>query len=275
MRPTVRTIAIALLAGAATTLSVAVACALAEANPMLLGRPSRWGERLTDNAGAEPVPEAYGAPLPFPTMHLEFSAADRRGVTLSIGRLRAYAGFTAASASPPRPPSPEAAARAWERSRALPWLDGHRPWPLSLADSVWLKSSGWPMRALVCRLQATNSPAFDKHTWTAPGGLILSSPTFPGWADWPPTLPAIVPATPLPVGFLVDTIAYAAFWLAGFATVRSIRDKIRLSPGRCPRCGYDLLGQPAPGCPECGFGRKQPEPPNRTAGTIADRPTPG
>jgi len=68
--------------------------------------------------------------------------------------------------------------------------------------------------------------------------------------------------TPLPVrpiwpGFLIDTLFYAAIWFGGFFAPGMAKRAIRRKRGRCPRCGYDLRGDLAAGCSECGWNREE------------------
>jgi len=56
-------------------------------------------------------------------------------------------------------------------------------------------------------------------------------------------------------GFLIDTLLYAAIWFGVFFGFASAKRFISTKRGRCPRCGYDLRGQLAQGCPECGWNR--------------------
>ena len=61
--------------------------------------------------------------------------------------------------------------------------------------------------------------------------------------------------TPIWPGFAINTASYAAIlWLItlGPLTARRI---IRRKQGRCIKCGYDLRGEFASGCPECGWRR--------------------
>ena len=54
---------------------------------------------------------------------------------------------------------------------------------------------------------------------------------------------------------VVNTLFYAAIWFGLFFVMGRTRRFIRTRRGRCPRCGYDLRGEFADGCPECGWGR--------------------
>jgi hypothetical protein len=49
---------------------------------------------------------------------------------------------------------------------------------------------------------------------------------------------------------------YALLWAILLLAPGALRRRIRRARGRCPKCGYFLRGQPAPGCPECGLGRE-------------------
>jgi len=64
-----------------------------------------------------------------------------------------------------------------------------------------------------------------------------------------------IPLHPIWPGLLFDTLFYAAIWFGVFIGFTGARRFIRAKRGRCPRCGYDLRGQLAQGCPECGWNR--------------------
>ena len=38
--------------------------------------------------------------------------------------------------------------------------------------------------------------------------------------------------------------------------VLAVRPRIRRMLGRCPKCAYNLRGNPLDGCPECGWRRE-------------------
>lgn len=213
-----------------------------------------WGSRLTDPQGG-PASES-GGKAPPGTQYFELSVYEEHGVTFGMSRLRPFQNYT--PAGPPNVnPSPEAVARRWERALLLPWLDGKRPWPdPKKGDAVWVKASGWPLRSFWCELHSTNAPNFATHTWSAPGGLILSNPVRPGWGDWPPNFPIIIPLRPIWPEMLASTAIYGVAWAALLTPFPLVRRALRVRRGRCPVCAYDLsgLGQDV-ACPECGLAR--------------------
>lgn len=103
---------------------------------------------------------------------------------------------------------------------------------------------GWPMRAMASEawVPRANLPVEYRcniHLYDAPNG------------------PVLVPLRPIPVGFAVDTIVYAAAWFC-VLNLRVLRpswwrEGSRLRGGRCPSCGYDLGWNLAGGCNECGW----------------------
>lgn len=73
---------------------------------------------------------------------------------------------------------------------------------------------------------------------------------------WPNDI--LFPTHPVYPAFVLDTAAFGAAWyllLAGPHLLHLVRRRHRLRRGRCPSCGYDLLGKLPEGCPECGWGR--------------------
>lgn len=53
----------------------------------------------------------------------------------------------------------------------------------------------------------------------------------------------------------LNVLAWSAASMMLVGVVPAVRAVSRHRAGRCPRCGYDLLGASAPGCPECGWNR--------------------
>ena len=66
-----------------------------------------------------------------------------------------------------------------------------------------------------------------------------------------------LPLGPLWRGMALNT----AFWFVLLVACRRVpakmRARVRRLRGRCPACGYDLLGVWVDGCPECGWGRER------------------
>ena len=56
-------------------------------------------------------------------------------------------------------------------------------------------------------------------------------------------------------GFAINTVFYAAILWLPFAPFQ-LRRYLRRKRGLCIKCGYDLRGDFAAGCPECGWGRE-------------------
>jgi hypothetical protein len=109
---------------------------------------------------------------------------------------------------------------------------------------------------------------FELETWTFYSPYTSpSTSTFPseGAQGWPfralsqessyRTRNLALAFTPLWRGFVIDTLFYGAVWLGVFFGFASAKRAIRRKRGRCPRCGYDLRGDLATGCSECGWGR--------------------
>ncbi len=68
-----------------------------------------------------------------------------------------------------------------------------------------------------------------------------------------------IPMAPLWPGLLGNIAIYAVVWYGLMLIPPWILARFRKQVGACPACGYDLIGQREPGCPECGHGRVQAE----------------
>jgi len=114
--------------------------------------------------------------------------------------------------------------------------------------------TGWPARAFEhIYYPHPGTPArTERETIEA---LYQSTTTIQTVLDWPGYGAAIHPATVAPQGLMIDTLFYAAIWFGVFFGFTSAKRAIRRKRGRCPRCGYDLRGDLAAGCSECGWGR--------------------
>ncbi|MDY7108593.1 MAG: hypothetical protein SYC29_08140 [Planctomycetota bacterium] len=116
------------------------------------------------------------------------------------------------------------------------------------AQVVLKLSSGWPMRSMRCRAWASQG---HEHL-TVTGAIDLTN-----WKASPIQL-LCLPFTPAPFGFVVNSVFYAIVLFVVLPGPLGLRWLIRLKRGRCPKCGYDLRGDLAWGCSECGWNR-QPE----------------
>ncbi len=112
---------------------------------------------------------------------------------------------------------------------------------------------GWPFPALWLVSDAT-SPIYPNRV----GGIPLPK-------SWNPPLTRSTTARALPYspvwrGLLADTGFYAALWAVLLIGFPGLRQRRRVRKGRCPACAYDLKGNLADGCPECGWKRTENAP---------------
>ena len=120
-------------------------------------------------------------------------------------------------------------------------------------DNQALNSYGLPMLAMWYRYRI--NPRIRPTaplTYSVRGGILVASYHIGG----PGGEPGILPIRLIFPGFAINTILYAAIlwplWRIPFALRRHIRRK----RGLCVTCGYDLSGDLAGGCPECGWRRE-------------------
>ncbi len=117
---------------------------------------------------------------------------------------------------------------------------------------------GWPFHALWSH--PTHASLIDGvHViGSSSGGLAIGFPPFTNMYGH--VVPRLLPFRPIWSGFLLDTLFYAAIWGGLFFGLAAARRIIRRKRGRCPFCAYDLRGELAAGCPECGWNRNKSEP---------------
>lgn len=148
-------------------------------------------------------------------------------------------------------PTERAAAmsNAWKERERTIWSAPYR------IVRIDLLRSGWPVLSLTweSRRCETHSYAVEflsvNTTGSKPG---ISIPTWiprgtRGLRDH-----RYLPIHPLPLGFAVNTVAYAScLWLL-YVLPRHLRMWLRHRRGCCTACGYDLRGAAHERCPECG-----------------------
>jgi len=170
--------------------------------------------------------------LPFATHFLRSRTDDKGTMIANVNGAQAAArGWPTSTPHATAWPPP----RQWSENRAFAyrqiqvWADGPHQmeyqligWPLPVYEQVQM---WWPWNDVTRQTDAQPDPALRLY-W--PG--VLLNPIIIGGAAW-------------------------LVLVAPFFAMRSIRTRVRRRHGRCPRCGYDLRGDFAGGCPECGWGR--------------------
>ncbi len=110
--------------------------------------------------------------------------------------------------------------------------------------------AGWPLHAL----RAIRSNKLRNSLW-ARGVSAVESKRDPRALNPP------IPLLPIPLGFAVNTLFYAAILFIPFTSLGVLKRRRRVRKDLCPRCAYDLAGLTL--CPECGL---TPSPPGRGQG---------
>lgn len=115
--------------------------------------------------------------------------------------------------------------------------------PQTTGRAFWnLQAYGWPMRCMAGGfLNPQNSHPSYNLGWYEASWLKGRGP---------------LPLRPIWEGLALDAAAFGAPWWALLMLPGFFRRRFRRRRGRCPRCAYDLLGNFAQGCPECGWGRE-------------------
>lgn len=118
-------------------------------------------------------------------------------------------------------------------------------------DTPYLdRAYGWPNPAVWCELLRA-PPGGTVMVSGVRGGLALSK------TDGSVAVQDFrcLPYRPVWRGLAFNTSFYAAFWCFPFVVRPRLRGMRWIRLGRCGQCGYDLRGDVAGGCPECGWGR--------------------
>jgi len=115
-----------------------------------------------------------------------------------------------------------------------------------LIEDRCVDGRGWPMRSMMCdrwmRIRGVAIPI--RHEIRE--GIVLDS------GLWPSLGPKALPLRPIPLGFVLNSLIYAAaLWLL-IPGPFVLRRSLRCHRGRCISCGYDLRGTEHERCPECG-----------------------
>lgn len=128
------------------------------------------------------------------------------------------------------------------------------PWltlpPAGERYTAWsARAAGWPMLCLCSRTTVTA----DGASRTRGAIRVRAASTYKSNTRDPGagTLP-LIPVLP---GLAVNTALYGTTWWLLLFAPGELRRAVRRRRGHCPACGYDLGGDLAGGCPECGLGR--------------------
>jgi len=252
MRRRVFTILLSLLLGAIVNIAVAWGCALwVDAVPLgsseqwqsgasHLEQP-RWDVMVVEGAASTSVfatASRVSRPGPLPP------GASQEEIERHREDTRRYeAGEPFASWS--EPASRVVSVPSWSRA-------SHRPTAEEIDRVRYTEEArGWPMRCLLSR-----------HDAKRPGPHAAWGTFVPGWAidlekeQGTLGIPRVLPLRPIALGFIINTLLYAAALLLMFIACAYVRRLMRIRSGRCPQCGYDLRGDLERGCPECGWGRE-------------------
>jgi hypothetical protein len=160
--------------------------------------------------------------------------------------------------------------------RVIPWAASLAPIPID--GQLGVEARGWPRPALWCRVHYEYDPA---NTW---GSSKPELARFNGGLDIPwlrmvrgtdgVYRDAVLPMLPLWPGLALDTFVFASLWMTILLGSRLLRQFLRLRRNLCPRCAYNLQGQPSPGCPECGWNRPTASSPAPSHTSPTATPTP-
>lgn len=120
--------------------------------------------------------------------------------------------------------------------------------PNNLTDlymNAWYHETGWPFKALACSVHWKDQIANSDILYTVRGGLQL-----PRDAEFNPRP---IPLTPLWPGLIANLAIYTIAWFALLTGVSTLLERRRARRGNCPHCNYSRAGlTPTTPCPECG-----------------------
>jgi hypothetical protein len=103
-------------------------------------------------------------------------------------------------------------------------------------------ATGWPLRSFIgYESWLASAPAAR----TSKGFLLRDQATALRGVAW----------MPLPLGLAVNTLVFTIPALVVAVMLPRLRSRLRVRRGHCPTCRYDLRGNFATGCPECGWNR--------------------
>jgi hypothetical protein len=125
------------------------------------------------------------------------------------------------------------------------WTEWASGWP-------FLACGGYHSRRIQVFEDGTRDIALQSHGVLSGDGILN---LHPGWTD---PEHVVVPYHPIWAGFAGNTVFYAMILWLLIPGPFLLRRHIRRRRGRCVKCGYDLRGDLAHGCPECGW-KRQPE----------------
>ena len=113
------------------------------------------------------------------------------------------------------------------------------------------QARGWPMLSMRCTFLRARSGVGVRSRSEVVGGLEMPPRI---WTSDPFSKKEAraLPYIPIPLGFVVNTLLYAAFIGLPIAGRSAGRRVIRRKRGHCVKCGYDLRGAEHEVCPECG-----------------------
>jgi hypothetical protein len=133
--------------------------------------------------------------------------------------------------------------------------------PRYVFDFGLLVSAGWPMRSLRGARFIAGDGQLDQHNLAAiveiapaAGSATLVHAIPVEERIWVPREHRILPTGVIPIGFVINSVFYAALLLLLFAIPGALRRRFRIKRGQCAACGYDLRSNALQSekCPECG-----------------------